>query len=307
MPTLLDLLYVALFAVGLPLYGYFVFTPHFQRQVAAAPKAARWSLWKSSIVELWAIVGVGAALWVWFDRPWSDLKFTVPEGWQMWVAVVLIVAYVIYMLLGIAQIRGNAAERARVRASFDGDVEHVLPRTRNEAGMFVAVSWTAGFCEEFLYRGYFIWALAPWLGWWGAAGVSLSCFAIGHIYQGWSGVLKTAIFGAIYTGLVWLTDSLWPAIAWHFLVDALNGVAAWIVLREHAPPAAAESEGDRDDLRSYPNWVSTYPKWVTRPPARVPALLAPGRGSPKPCSPPASVGSWGSCSASRIGASSPRN
>ena len=240
MSTPIDLLYVAFFAVGLPLYGYFVFTPYYLRQVAVDPRKARWSLWKSSTVELWTIVGVGAAIWLWFDRPWSDLKLSVPQGgWGLWIAVGLIVAYSIYMLLGIAQLQRNPAERARLRANFDGDVEHVLPRTGGEAGMFVAVSATAGFCEEFLFRGYFIWALAPWLGWWGAAGVSLLCFALGHAYQGWVGILKTGHSRAIYTGLVWLTDSLWPAIAWHFLVDVGGGVAAWIALREHAPREVA--------------------------------------------------------------------
>ena len=49
------------------------------------------------------------------------------------------------------------------------------------SGRFGGVSLTAGFCEEFLYRGYFIWVLAPWLGWWGAAAVSLLFFAVSHM------------------------------------------------------------------------------------------------------------------------------
>ncbi|MCI0376926.1 MAG: CPBP family intramembrane metalloprotease [Gemmataceae bacterium] len=45
---------------------------------------------------------------------------------------------------------------------------------------FGGVSLTAGFCEEFLFRGYFIWVFAPWLGWWGAAALSVLIFAILH-------------------------------------------------------------------------------------------------------------------------------
>jgi uncharacterized protein len=70
------------------------------------------------------------------------------------------------------------------------------------------VSITAGFCEEFLFRGYFIWVFAPWLGWWGAATLSLAIFAVAHIYQGWNGVLRTGIMGAVFTLLVWLSESL---------------------------------------------------------------------------------------------------
>ena len=118
-----------------------------------------------------------------------------------------------------------------------GEVEHVLPRTRGELRTFTAVSLTAGFCEEFLYRGFVLWALAPWLGWWGAAAVQVACFGLGHAYQGMGGVLKTGIFGAIYTAVMWLCDSIWPAIAMHALWDALSGVAAWVVLRDKTQPA----------------------------------------------------------------------
>jgi len=235
MPTWIDLLYVACFAVASPLYGYFVFWPKFQRRKATSPTQARWSLWKTSTVEYWLIVAVGVALWLWFDRPWAELKFARPEGWGFVAVSVLIAAYAAYQLYAIAALRRDAALRDTLRANFVGDVADVLPRTRNETAMFTVVSITAGFCEEFLFRGFFLWAIAPWLGWWGAAAVSLAIFALGHAYQGAKGVIQTGVFGAFYTAIVWLTDSLWPAIVSHVLVDAFAGVMAWIALRDEAP------------------------------------------------------------------------
>jgi membrane protease YdiL (CAAX protease family) len=107
-----------------------------------------------------------------------------------------------------------------------------MPHTRQELYWFSGVSLTAGFCEEFLYRGYFIWVFAPWLGWWGAAALSLPFFAIAHLYQGWNGVLRTAAAGAIFTLLVAAFQSLWPAIALHALVDLGSGTMAWLALRD---------------------------------------------------------------------------
>lgn len=97
---------------------------------------------------------------------------------------------------------------------------------------FGGVSLTAGFCEEFLFRGYFIWALAPRLGWWGAATLSAVFFALWHAYQGWNGVLRTGIFGAFFTLVMAVFHSLWPAIALHALVDLGAGMMAWLALRE---------------------------------------------------------------------------
>ena len=121
-----------------------------------------------------------------------------------------------------------------------GGATAVVPHTRSELPFFMGVSVTAGFCEEFLFRGYFIWTLAPWLGWWGAAALSTVIFGIGHAYQGLRGVINTGIMGAVYVLLVALLDSLWPAIVLHVLVDALNGIAAWVVLRD-APQEVAET------------------------------------------------------------------
>jgi membrane protease YdiL (CAAX protease family) len=94
------------------------------------------------------------------------------------------------------------------------------------------VSLTAGCCEEFLFRGYFIRALAPWLGWWGAATLSLLIFASGHAYQGWNGALRTGIVGAIFTLVVAIFGSLRPAIALRALIDLSNGMFAWLAPRE---------------------------------------------------------------------------
>ena len=81
-------------------------------------------------------------------------------------------------------------------------------------------------------RGHFISVFAPWLGWWGAAALSLVGFAIAHIYQGWNGVLRVGIVGAGFTLAVAIFDWLWPAIALHALIDVANGMMAWLTLRE---------------------------------------------------------------------------
>ncbi len=52
------------------------------------------------------------------------------------------------------------------------------------------------------------------------------------LYQGWNGVLRTGIVGAVFTLVVAIFDSLWPAIALHALIDLGSGMMAWLALRE---------------------------------------------------------------------------
>ncbi len=231
MTTLPDMLYVALFAVVGPLIGYSVYWPAYRRLSQADPTWARNWLWKSAIGEQWSLVAFGAAIWVASDRSWTSLGFTVPDGWRLWTAIGLILLLAAYHAWAITTLARSSEARANLRQQA-GPVAAVLPYTRTELYWFGGVSLTAGFCEEFLFRGYFIWAFTPWLGWWAAAALALLIFAVGHIYQGWNGVLRTGVVGAFFTLAVAIFDSLWPAIALHFLWDLGMGIIAWLALRE---------------------------------------------------------------------------
>jgi membrane protease YdiL (CAAX protease family) len=250
MTTFPDLLYVAVFAGAGPLIDYFVFWPAYHRLSQADSAWARKWLWASAISNLWLVVALGAALWIASDRSWASFGFTAPEGWRLWTAIALVLLVAAYYVSAVTTLARRAEARARLRQQL-GTLTGVVPHTRTELNWFGAVSLTAGFCEEFLFRGYFIWVFAPWLGWWRAAALSLLIFAVAHLYQGWNGVVRTGIFGALYTLTVAILDSLWPAVALHALVDLSGGVMAWLVLREESgvgssplqaePGAAADS------------------------------------------------------------------
>ena len=230
--TLPDLLYVALFAVVGPLIGYSVYWPAYRRLSETDPAWARRWLWKSTIAEQWSLVAFGVAIWAASGRSWTSFGFTVPDGWRLWTSIALCLLPAAYYVYAVATVARSAEARASVRQQFTGEIAAVIPHTRNDIYWFGGLALTAGFCEEFLFRGYFIRVFAPWLGWWGAAALSLSIFAIGHIYQGWSGVLKTGIVGLGFTLVVAISDSLWPVIVLHALIDLSNGIMAWLALRE---------------------------------------------------------------------------
>jgi membrane protease YdiL (CAAX protease family) len=236
--TLLDLLYVAVFAVVLPVWDYCVWWPALAQQLLADPIRARKRLWINAIGYSWALVAIGTTLWVAHGRPWSTIALVAPFGWRLWTAVGVVALVVLYYLQATLAVSRDPAARASVQRQFTGELATVLPRTRTELTWFGGVALTAGFCEEFLYRGVFIWVLSPWLGWWGAAALSGALFALGHAYQGWAGVVRTGIVGTFFTALVALFDSLWPAMVLHALVDLGGGVIAWHALREDGPAAA---------------------------------------------------------------------
>ena len=231
MATLPDLIYLALSAVAMPLWDHLVFWPAFHRRSEVDPIRARIRLSNQAIVGGWVQVAVGAALWRANDRSWTTLGFSVPDGWRLWTSIALFLLLAAYFAYAIPVLARSSDERASLRQRM-GTLTTLLPHTRTDMVRFGGVSLTAGFCEEFLYRGYFIWVFAPWLGWWGAAALSLLLFAGGHAFQGWKGALGTGVAGAFFVLVVAVFDSLWPAIALHALYDVGQGTIAWLALRE---------------------------------------------------------------------------
>jgi membrane protease YdiL (CAAX protease family) len=164
-------------------------------------------------------------------RSWTSFGFTVRDGWRLWTSIALLLLLAAYFAYAVATLARSSEARASLRQQI-GPLTAVMPHARTELYWFGGVSLTAGFCEEFLFRGYFIWALAPWLGWWGAAALSVLIFASGHAYQGWNGAVRTGIVGMLFTLVVAMSGSLWPAIVLHALLDLGQGMIAWLALRE---------------------------------------------------------------------------
>ena len=223
-----DLLYLSFIAIVL-LLDYFVLWPAFLRWSQVDPGRARLRLWSGWMIMLWSMVSAGVALWLFEARSWESLRFVVPHGWRLWGAGGLVLLLVItYARTATRIARSKRATRIKMGGP---DVEKLSPHTRAELGFWVALSLSAGFCEEFIFRGYLIWVFQPVLGLWGAAAFSVVVFGVAHAYQGVKGILTTGFVGSLLTLVVLIAGSLWPAIALHALTDIGTGLVAWLALR----------------------------------------------------------------------------
>ena len=222
-----DFLYLALIAVLLVL-DYFVVWPAFLRRSQADPGRARLWLWSRWMIMLWALVAAGVALWLFEARAWGALRLVMPHGWRVWASIALVLAVAISYARTAAKIARSKTKRIKLG---NPHVEKLSPHTRSELTWWVAVSLSAGVCEEFVFRGYLIWAFQPLLGLWGAALFSVMVFALAHAYQGGKGILATGVVGALLTVIVLVSGSLFPAIIVHALVDIGTGLVAWFALR----------------------------------------------------------------------------
>ena len=111
----------------------------------------------------------------------------------------------------------------------ESDLTYLLiPGTRQEkAWSLLLLVPTAALCEEFIYRGMLLAQMSQWLqsGLWACA-VSSLAFGLAHVYQGWSGMVRASLLGALLAYPVVHFGSLYPSMLAHGVIDAL--ALAWL-------------------------------------------------------------------------------
>jgi membrane protease YdiL (CAAX protease family) len=228
-----DVMLLVLLALGLPLRAWLAMR---RLRAASEEEAAilRPALWTRAIITQWTLTG--GVLWQWLaqHRPFEALSLNARFGWGAGGILLGLALMAIAMQPQRSQLAAAPAVVERLRSRLEG-VKKLLPATREEWPRFVALAFTAGICEELLFRGFILWALAQALPeYWQAALAQAVLFGLAHAYQGPRGVFLTFMVGAFLTGVVWITGSLWPAMLAHALLD-LN--AGDLAIRIAALPA----------------------------------------------------------------------
>jgi membrane protease YdiL (CAAX protease family) len=163
-----------------------------------------WFTFRSSVFFIWPGVHLAA-----------QQKIGTSFGWGF------AAAFVGGSLLQVVLVRRSASAREKTLRPFKR-FAFILPVTGKERAWFALVSVTAGICEEVLYRGFLIRYLSngPWhVGLWIALAIASISFGLGHGYQGLSGIIGTAVLGAIMAMLFLASGSLWLPMALHAIID----------------------------------------------------------------------------------------
>src|SRR5208282_3340226 len=212
------------------------------KKLTALPQIGRrerLSLYASTITFQWLAVAVVA--WRVRARGLSleELGLVIHGRWRILLAAIVGAATLgslqWFNLWGVGQTPGKARDFMKVLA------ERILPQSRLELLPYLGLAVTAGVCEEFLYRGFAMAALTrAGLPIWGVVLLSSILFGLAHIYQGRGGLLSTLVIGTVFGTARIAYDGVVPAMLWHFVVDAVAGVAGPKYLLKPVLPKAEE-------------------------------------------------------------------
>ena len=221
MTSIWDHLVVFAFAVVLPAYARYNY-PRFKRAVENGVPGVRPRQYIRTLTRQWLLVALALTVWLREGRSLPALGLGTPGGAGFWAALALAI---LLAQLWRSQIRAALRDehaRARLLDQLRA-VAPILPQSPRELRLFTLLSFTAGICEELLFRGYLIWYLESHFGIEAAVVTSGIAFGLGHIYQGRAQALKIVVLGLVL-GLFYVgSGTLWIPMALHAALDAAQG------------------------------------------------------------------------------------
>jgi membrane protease YdiL (CAAX protease family) len=216
---------------GEPVAGH-VLHRRFEGRLREDPDARR-SFYLRLLILEWGLAVL--ALVVWLATPGVDagqVGLRWPQQWPGPVTGLVVVLVLAFVVLSTRALRGGALLEAAEPVRRRGDGRHseraghatlaLLPRTAGERRLFTVVGVTAGVCEEWLYRGFFLAVVAALTGGLPTGVlvvVAAFAFGLAHAYQGRVGVLTTGLLGGVMAALYLQTGSLLLPVVLHAAID----------------------------------------------------------------------------------------
>ena len=208
-----------------------------RRSAEAGDPMAKIRFYRQFLTE--HVLTTAVILWLCFSGaiPFARLGLGAPRSWGL--SLGLAVALGGLLLWSGMRLQAKAQ---KIRNKVKGGVKALLPETPEEQRWLAAVSFGAGISEELLFRGFLFFYLSLWF----PHIHSLECvlltsliFGMGHLYQGWKGILATGLVGLVMAGLYVLTGNLIVPILVHTALDLRATLIFW--KKSDQPATAAQA------------------------------------------------------------------
>jgi uncharacterized protein len=159
---------------------------------------------------------------------WQDL---VGPNWSRWQAIAGDLGIAPATLATMALIGNLSNALLRPLQHDSAAFRSMVAQNKIEALSFLLLALSAGFVEEFVFRGYIQRQCQALCGSTIVASMlQLTIFTLGHLYQGWSRLIPVLLIGLVLTVVALWRKSLVPGMIAHGLGD---GLVAFIFFFKH--------------------------------------------------------------------------
>jgi len=192
-------------------------------RLSAASKPNRMHLYLTAIFLEWFVFAIVVAGVRWSG---ASVLLVVGERWRSARQVLRDIAIALGFWIVASALLWLFSKLLRV-PDMAHNMQLMFPRGVAEIATWIALSVTAGICEETIFRGY-LQRQFMFLTKSAAAGIIISAVAFGaaHAYQGSRFVILISLFGVMFGILAYWRGSVRPGMIAHAWQDSLGGVLA---------------------------------------------------------------------------------
>ncbi len=218
-------LLLVLLILGLSASSYFL--THRAVWSGGIPEHARLVIYLGTLVEEWGLAAYvylamrsrGISVRTAINARWSNARAVLRD---LGIAMLVAVGFVAIEVLSSVIFRGHTAKASETLAK-------LTPHSLLELLVWIALSASAGFCEEYVFRGYLQEQCRRMTGS-AAAGVIIQAlfFGAGHGYQGWAMMVTISFIGLLFGGVAAWRKSLAPTMITHGVMDTIGGIVAFL-------------------------------------------------------------------------------
>lgn len=204
--------------IGYPIWDYFY--------MKKGDFSNKHKTYTTIMIPQWSLLGIFFIYWIATKRNWSHLFSIKPilhietESLRSFgMGALSMVIFVAIFFIFSNKVKGKVGRWVQEQTD---NIQFMLPTTINERLLFVLVAFTAGFCEEVIFRGVMLYELEHLPLYFSPVAMIVITgvlFGIVHFYQGIKGVIGTGYLGVILFYLYIATGNLWICIMIHFVID----------------------------------------------------------------------------------------
>lgn len=189
---------------------------------------ARLMLYASTLVQEWILFGY---VFLGMRARRRKIRETINARWKSFnevgrdigIAAAVWVALIAINAIGSLVFRAHGAAGSKV-------LFQLVPHAASELPLWTALAISAGFCEEFIFRGYLQEQFKRLTGSVAAAvGIQAVLFGLGHGYQGWSLMITIFFLGLAFGIVTAWRKSLAPAMLAHGWTDFASGMGGYLL------------------------------------------------------------------------------
>lgn len=182
--------------------------------------------YRSILLTQWALVVPLLILIPFSDYSYNRMGLAFAVEQPLLILALIALAFISLWLLQQMKIPGKRLPsiREQMAASL-----YILPKNQREYRWSIALSFTAGICEEILFRGLLLIVISEYLPLLPSILLVNVFFALGHVGTGVKNMSFTFILGLSWSTIYFFTGSLWIPMLSHIIVDLYSMTTAYKV------------------------------------------------------------------------------